>query len=108
MLEQRLSTHPKLRDEEAGTFADSLGDERLLTRREAAVFLRKSPRTIDYYVALTRGRKRVNKTHRGEAMKGPLKVPSSKQKLPFIKIGGEVFFQLSDLRRFRDERRVAA
>jgi len=80
----------------------------MLTRKEAAAFLRKSPRTIDYYVAYARGRKRVNKTWRGKKTTGPVKVRSSPQKLPFVKLGGEVFFLLGDLRRFRDERRIAA
>jgi hypothetical protein len=35
-------------------------------------------------------------------------VRGARVKLPFIKIGGEVFFMLGDLRRFRDERKVAA
>jgi hypothetical protein len=92
----------------AGGIGAALGDEKLLTRIEAAEFLRKSTRTIDYYVARTRGMKRINKTHRKEQKKGPVLVRGARVKLPFIKIGGEVFFMLGDLRRFRDERKVAA
>jgi len=83
-------------------------DDFQLNRREAALFLRKSVRTIDYYVARARNRKRVNKTLRGKAAYGPLKLPSAQVKIGFVKIGGEVFFTLGELRKMREEGKLVA
>jgi hypothetical protein len=86
-------------------FAAALGDERLLSREQAAVFLGVSPRTVDYFCAMARGCRRTNRTVRGQVR---TEMPASPQKLPHLKIGHKVFFQLGDLRAFRDQRKVAA
>ena len=38
----------------------------------------------------------------------PNGVQPSREKLSFVKLGHKVFFQLGDLRAFRDQRKVAA
>jgi hypothetical protein len=97
-----------LSDEEVASFTKALGDERLLTREQAAAFLHVSPRTIDYWMANLRERRRHGRKP-AKIVKGPgLQIAKSRERLPYIKLGHKVFFQLGDLRRFRDERRVAA
>jgi hypothetical protein len=81
-------------------FLEKLGDERLFSREQAAAFLGVSPRTIDAWCANIRARK-----NRRRSM-GPGR--PSRDRLPYIKLGHKVFFQLGDLRAFRDERKVAA
>ena len=83
-------------------------EERLLSREHAAAFLGVSPRTIDYFCAMARGRRRRNRTVRGQVKTGRIEMPASPQKLPHFKIGHKVFFQLGDLREFRNARKVAA
>ena len=88
-------------------FLESLGDDALVTKQEAALYLRLSPRTIDDFCAITRGRRRVYKTRRKKPVSGKLSVRSSWQKLPHIKVGKGLRFTMGDLRRFLEERRVA-
>lgn len=91
-----------LSKDEARALVENLSDERLLTRDQAADFLAVSPRTIDGWCANVRTRRRRTRSLKETTVR------SSPQRLPYIKLGGRVLFQLGDLRRFRDERKVAA
>lgn len=85
--------------EELAFGPDGLGDETLLTKEQAAVFLGVSPRTIDAFVSNQRATKRRRRQTAGQGF------PRSREKLVYIKIGHAIRFQISDLRRFRDERK---
>jgi len=73
-----------------------LGDERLLSREQAAEFLGVSPRSVDGWAATARG------------LKSKAEIPRSRLRLPHIKLGRRLFFQLGDLRQFLEERKVTA
>jgi hypothetical protein len=93
----------KLSRQESARFSESLGNERLLTRQQAAQFLFVSPRTLDSWCANMRAPKRRRKP-RGVSNV----IQASRERLPYVKLGHKVFFMLGDLRRFRDERKIAA
>jgi hypothetical protein len=97
---------------EAARFGEALGDERLLTREQAAQFLFVSPRTLDNWCANARSpkiaRKRAELRRKRAAGAAKEAIQPSRERLPHIKLGHKVFFMLGDLRRFRDERKVAA
>jgi hypothetical protein len=105
MSEPKSFEQFKLSPKEANQLSDYLGDERLLTREQAAEFLNVSSRTVDAWIANAR-------------MKGRRRLPSdapqsnvishSSERLPHVKLGHKVYVILGDLRRFRDERKVAA
>lgn len=103
MLEPRSIETLTVSDEDARRW---LGNERLLSRSQAAEFLGVSPRTIDAWTANMRGRggKRRPRVRKAK----PNGVQPSREKLSFVKLGHKVFFQLGDLRAFRDQRKVAA
>jgi hypothetical protein len=77
-----------------------LADETLLTKEQAAVFLGVSPRTVDAFVANQRRGRRRRKAGAG--------FPRAVDPLPYLKIGHAIRFELGDLRRFREQRKIAA
>lgn len=91
----------KIADAEVARFTEALGDERLLTREQAAAFLHISPRTVDYWCANFRARRKRQRAKPGS-------VQPSNERLSYVKLGHKVFFMLGDLRAFRDARKVAA
>lgn len=90
----------QLPDPEFDRLISSLGDDALLTRQEAAKFLRQSVRTIDQWSSNFRERRRRPRSSAGQR--------TGRERLSFIKMGHKVLFMLSDLRAFRDARKVAA
>jgi len=89
----------KLPDPEFLRFIETLGDEALLTRQEAAKFLRQSVRTIDQWSSNFRQPRR---RRRGAEER------TGHERLSSIKMGHKIVYMLSDLRAFRDSRKVAA
>ena len=102
MTEPKSFDKLKLGDAEVAQFTQSLGDERLLTRDQAAAFLHVSPRTIDYWTQNFRICRRKPRAAK------PGRIQPSSERLSSIKLGHKVFFMLGDLRAFRDARKVAA
>ena len=90
-------------EKETSSFSALLGDERLLGRLQAAQFLGVSPRTIDSWTANLRPKKQKPGVRSIASSIQP-----SRDRLSYIKLGHKVFFLLRDLRRFRDDRKVAA
>jgi hypothetical protein len=103
MLEPQSIETLALGTEETARLTEPFSNERLLTRIQVAEFLGVSPRTIDAWCANIRNRSR--RRQNGGSRKG---AQPSRDRLPYIKLGHKIFFQLGDVRRFRDERKVAA
>lgn len=100
MKEPKSSDQLKLADADVTGFQQSLGDERLLTREQAAAFLNVGVRTVEGWCANFRARRRRPRR--------PDDGRTGRERLSFVKLGGRVFFMLGDLRAFRDSRKVAA
>ena len=76
-----------------------LGDDWLLTREEAAVFLRVNVRTLDAWAGNTAGKHRRAVTiKRGDGTQS--RIQAADVRIPFRRAGHGVRFRLGDLKKF--------
>lgn len=102
VVELQMGPQLQIRESTAAREArlrDLLGDDWLLTREEAAVFLRVNVRTLDAWAGNTAGKRRRAVTiKRGDGTQS--RIQAADVRIPFRRVGHGVRFRLGDLKRF--------